>query len=38
MPGSTEADFGVTNSLLAVMPKKLAEPTSSILVWVSGSR
>ena len=29
---------GVTNSLLAVIPKKFAEPTSSILVCVAGSR
>ncbi|MNV79244.1 hypothetical protein D3C71_1727860 [compost metagenome] len=38
MPGSTDGEFGVTNLLSWVIPKKLAEPTSSILVWVIGSR
>jgi len=36
--GRTEGDFGVTNLLFLVMPKKFAAPTSSIFVWVAGSR
>ena len=36
--GKIESDFGVTNLSSLVMPKKFAEPASSILVWVAGSR
>lgn len=36
--GSIDGEKGVTNLLSFVIPKKFAAPTSSIFVWVAGSR
>ena len=36
--GNIEDDAGVTNSPFLVIPIKLAAPTSSIFVWVAGSK